>query len=71
MTSAEGDVGSERLRSENRAPSPCISICTLDDVNRCLGCGRTLDQIARWALMTAVEQWAIIEALGARKSDDG
>lgn len=43
--------------------SPCVSLCTLDDDNRCLGCGRTLEQIGRWTLMSADEQWQVIESL--------
>ena len=46
--------------------SPCISVCTLDDDNRCVGCGRTLEQISRWALMSKEDQWAIVEQLAAR-----
>lgn len=47
--------------------SPCNSICTLDDDNRCLGCKRTLDEISRWALMDADEQWAVVVALASRR----
>lgn len=50
--------------------SPCNSICTLDDDNRCLGCGRTLVQITRWTLMSKEEQWAVIEELATRRSAD-
>jgi predicted Fe-S protein YdhL (DUF1289 family) len=46
--------------------SPCISVCTLDDDNRCVGCGRTLEQISRWALMSKDEQWAVVEQLSLR-----
>ena len=46
--------------------SPCISVCTLDNDDRCVGCGRTLEQISRWALMTKEEQWAIVDQLSAR-----
>ena len=45
-------------RSLNPA-SPCISVCTLDDDDRCLGCGRSLEQITRWTLMSREEQWAV------------
>jgi predicted Fe-S protein YdhL (DUF1289 family) len=31
-----------------RIESPCISICALDDDNVCVGCYRTLDEIAIW-----------------------
>ena len=43
--------------------SPCVMICTLDDDERCLGCGRTLEQISGWALMSKDEQWAVIDEL--------
>jgi predicted Fe-S protein YdhL (DUF1289 family) len=52
----------------NRYPSsPCNSICTLDDNNRCLGCQRTLDEITRWTLMSKDEQWVIIDILTVRR----
>ncbi len=50
--------------------SPCNSICTLDDDNRCLGCDRTLAQIMRCTIMSNEEQWAVIEELAARRSAD-
>ena len=43
--------------------SPCVMICTLDDEDRCLGCGRTLEQISEWALMSKAQQWAVIDEL--------
>lgn len=48
---------------EGGPESPCNTICTLNDDNRCIGCGRTLVQISRWALMSADEQWAVIDEL--------
>ncbi len=48
--------------------SPCVSICTLDDDDLCVGCGRTLDQISRWALMSPEEQWSIVESLKPAKT---
>jgi len=58
----------ELRRSDNRDQhplSPCVLLCTLDADKRCLGCLRTLDEISRWALMSAEEQWAVIDALVA------
>ena len=35
--------------------SPCIQICVIDPAARlCVGCGRTLDEISRWAWMSPV-----------------
>lgn len=49
-----------------RPLSPCVLICTLDEDKTCLGCGRTLEQISRWALMSKDEQWAVIDQLAQR-----
>ncbi len=46
--------------------SPCISICALDEQGYCLGCYRTLSEIAGWNRLSAPEQWAIIHQLPAR-----
>lgn len=54
----------------SRPLSPCILICTLDDTQRCLGCGRTLQQVSGWALMSAAEQWAVIDELAAHRPKD-
>ena len=53
-----------------RPLSPCILICTLDDAQRCLGCGRTLKQVSGWALMSAEEQWAVIDELATHEPKD-
>jgi predicted Fe-S protein YdhL (DUF1289 family) len=53
-----------------RPLSPCVLICTLDATRRCLGCGRTEEQISRWALMSAAEQWAVIDELATQDTTD-
>lgn len=47
--------------------SPCVKICTLDAQQRlCLGCGRTVDEIARWAGMTPEDRRRVMNALPER-----
>jgi predicted Fe-S protein YdhL (DUF1289 family) len=47
--------------------TPCVKICTLDAAQRqCLGCGRTIVEIAQWAAMSAGERRRIMEALPER-----
>ncbi|MBU6298126.1 MAG: DUF1289 domain-containing protein [Alphaproteobacteria bacterium] len=47
--------------------SPCVKICTMDARSGlCTGCGRTLDEIARWASMTDPERAAIMHDLKDR-----
>jgi predicted Fe-S protein YdhL (DUF1289 family) len=47
--------------------TPCVKICTLDARSgMCLGCGRTVDEIARWIEMSAAERGRIIAELPRR-----
>lgn len=47
--------------------SPCIRLCTLDAATRaCLGCGRTLDEIANWVRYSDAEREAIMARLAER-----
>jgi predicted Fe-S protein YdhL (DUF1289 family) len=47
--------------------TPCVNICLLDvDTGLCVGCGRTIEEIARWATMSEVERRAIMAMLPAR-----
>lgn len=44
--------------------SPCIKVCAVDrDSGRCLGCGRTLAQIAGWASFAPAERRRIMNEL--------
>jgi predicted Fe-S protein YdhL (DUF1289 family) len=47
--------------------SPCIKVCTYEAASGfCTGCGRTLDEIARWSEMSSKERRRIMEELPAR-----
>ncbi len=49
--------------------SPCVKVCTLDArAGICLGCGRTVDEIARWTLMSAEDRRRIMAELPARRA---
>ncbi|MBX9752953.1 MAG: DUF1289 domain-containing protein [Roseococcus sp.] len=51
------------LPGQAEAPaSPCVQLCTLDSAGICLGCGRSLDEITRWARASAATRWAIWHA---------
>jgi predicted Fe-S protein YdhL (DUF1289 family) len=48
--------------------TPCLGICLIDPQDGlCAGCARTLDEIARWSLMSDAERRAIMEALPDRR----
>jgi uncharacterized protein len=47
--------------------TPCVKVCTLDARSgRCLGCGRTIDEITRWAAMSASERSRVMGELPSR-----
>lgn len=52
-------------RQGDDVPSPCISVCRMNaDAEYCLGCWRTLDEIAAWSRMADDEKrtiWALLE----------
>lgn len=51
--------------------TPCIKICTLEARTRiCLGCGRTIDEIAAWGAMSAAERKRVMAELPARLAQD-
>ncbi len=48
--------------------TPCINICLLNHATgTCIGCGRTIKEIAGWAAMSDAERRTIMAALPARK----
>jgi predicted Fe-S protein YdhL (DUF1289 family) len=47
--------------------TPCISVCAFDEAaGVCLGCGRTLAEIAGWAAMSSAERCRIMGELVSR-----
>lgn len=39
-----------------RPVSPCVGVCRMDAAGMCLGCRRTLAEIARWGTMSNEER---------------
>ncbi|MGE5097138.1 MAG: DUF1289 domain-containing protein [Betaproteobacteria bacterium] len=51
--------------------TPCTKICKLDSTGRvCIGCRRTVDEIAKWASLTDEQRRAIMKALRKRPLPD-
>ena len=49
--------------------SPCTKVCQLDPRSGlCIGCGRTLDEIARWAEMSDAERERVMAELPQRSN---
>ena len=48
--------------------SPCIKVCQMDPARGvCIGCCRTLDEIARWGSMSEAEQTQRMAELPSRR----
>ena len=47
--------------------SPCVKVCTYDPgTGLCLGCGRTLAEIAAWSALSDAERGAVMKQLPER-----
>jgi len=52
--------------------TPCIAVCMMDPRTKlCFGCGRTLQEIARWHQMDTAERLAVMEGLATRMAEAG
>ncbi|MES2988529.1 MAG: DUF1289 domain-containing protein [Pseudomonadota bacterium] len=50
--------------------SPCVDICVMDgESGWCLGCGRTIDEIASWGMATPELRSAVMAELPARMAE--
>jgi len=46
--------------------SPCVNICRLDAQNLCIGCRRTLSEIAEWSHASDARRLEILSSLKTR-----
>ena len=57
----------DEIWNRDEVQSPCIRICVIHPEERlCVGCYRSLDEIARWSRMSDGERQAITADLPAR-----
>ncbi len=55
--------------SERAPVSPCVGVCTLDPVSHhCIGCTRTIEEIAQWPRLSVEEKRRVIAELPARRA---
>lgn len=51
-------------------PSPCVSVCRMDEASGwCLGCARTLTEIAAWGTLGDEARRAVWALLPARRAE--
>jgi len=49
--------------------SPCISVCRMDDATGlCVGCLRTIDEIAAWSVLDDAGRRSVLAAIDARRA---
>lgn len=59
---------SDEIWTRHEVQSPCIKICVIHPEERlCVGCYRSLDEIAHWSTLSPAERRAILDDLPARK----
>jgi len=53
----------------NDVASPCISVCVMDaGSGLCIGCWRTLDEIAAWSVLDADAKRSVLAAIRERRA---
>jgi predicted Fe-S protein YdhL (DUF1289 family) len=65
------DDGSKAYPAAGTAPvlSPCISVCRIDAASGlCIGCLRTLDEIAAWGSLDDAARRTILQAVMTRRA---
>jgi len=65
-------AANRRAAAADAVASPCISVCTMDAASGlCVGCLRTLDEIAAWSVLDADAKRGVLAALPARRAASG
>ena len=61
------DLSSDRLWSRKEIYSPCVKVCVFHPAaGLCVGCHRTLDEIANWSAMSPEGRAAVTAQLPGR-----
>lgn len=59
----------DAIWSRAEIDSPCVKVCVIHPATGlCLGCARTLDEIAGWSRMAPEARRAVMAALPARQA---
>ncbi|MDE2202938.1 MAG: DUF1289 domain-containing protein [Burkholderiaceae bacterium] len=64
-----GKLRNSRQQAERTQPvsSPCISVCKMDEARGlCIGCMRTIEEIAAWSTMSDAARLAVWKTLPER-----
>ncbi len=57
----------DEVRKRNEVESPCVKVCVIHEASGlCLGCYRSLDEIAMWSKMAPDARRAVMDELPSR-----
>jgi len=56
---------------EKPVASPCVSICSLDENDVCIGCHRSADEIVGWGKMDSIQRRETLAKSEQRGRDAG
>lgn len=54
---------------DHSVPSPCVSVCSLDERDVCIGCLRSADEIRDWMILDRGQKLEVLERVAARRRD--
>jgi len=63
--------GDQDTRPAARTASPCRRLCTLDEHDVCVGCGRTIDEICGWSALDEAGRRRVCAAAAVRLAARG
>ena len=57
--------------AERSAPSPCKAVCVMNvETGYCIGCYRTIEEIAGWTMMSHERRLEALDAVAEREKAD-
>ena len=61
----------EASKGQEPVSSPCISHCTLDDNDICVGCYRSLMEIVDWTMLSDEKKRQVLAKTEQRRAERG
>ena len=59
----------DEVWKRDEVESPCVKVCVVNpETGLCLGCRRSVNEIARWSRMTVSERREVLAALPVRNA---
>jgi len=67
-----GNRPRRRPEFDTSVPSPCITVCQVDNATGCcIGCFRSIDEIREWPILSADDKRAVLARIAERKAAAG